>query len=371
MTSREIARGRMIFKVLVVGSDLPLQTGFLSRSSGNCISYQLYNALGVTLGVSRFEYPENQEVILQLWSLPSAERVKGITSSYVKGHKAIVLVVRPNDVESIPFLMQNLSLSSGKLFMVVVVGGSVIETEDEISKVSSFFESQPFVQVIQNADDAMKLVADHLVDRGEKSQTLPIIASITEDDCPPFEPQPPASAAPPNSDSEVGDIREIALDFGLRIIGDFCAVEMNEGTAWINMRTGSIRLEPQICKLCLLSCKRKSSVCIVGIDSGWSSEDLRSRALLTIAKIHALAVRTIPQHVEKQINTASECSRFQLNPEISIEDMPDRLLRGFSKPESRKSLLEVARDRVKEGKLSETGYSILKKKLHNLEASRS
>ncbi|MFW9927662.1 MAG: hypothetical protein ACFFDM_13005 [Candidatus Thorarchaeota archaeon] len=371
MTSREITRGRMIFKVLIVGNELPLQTGFLSRSAGDCSSYQLYNALGVTLGVSRFDYPENLNVILQLWSLPSAERVRGITSSYVKGHKAIIVVVRPEEVQSIPLLLQNLSLSSEKMFMVVVVGGSVIETEDEINKLGAFFEYQPFVHAIQNVGDAMKLVADHLVDNGEKNQTLPIIVSITEDDCPPFEPQPPTSAAPPNSESEVENIREIAFDHGLRIIGDYCALELNEGSTWISMRTGAIHLEPQICKLCLLSCKRKSNVCIVGIDSGWSSEDLRSRALLTIAKIHALASRNIPQHVEKQIHTASVCSRFQLNPEISIENMPDRLLRGFSKRESRRSLLEVAMERVKEGRLSEAGYSMLKKKLHNLETSRS
>ena len=137
------------------------------------------------------------------------------------------------------------------------------------------------------------------------------------------------------------------------------------------MRTGALRIEPQICRLCTLNCKRKYNLCIVGTDSGWSSEDLQSRALLTIAKIYALASRTLPQHVERQIRGASVCSKFRLNPEIAIEEMPDNLLMGLNRPESSRSLLEVAKERVKEGRLSEGGYSMLKKKLHNLEASRS
>ncbi len=202
MTSREITNDRIIFKVLVVGNDLPLQTGFLSRVSGDCFSHQLYNTLGVSLGVSRFDYLENLEVILQLWSLPSTERIRGITRSYVKGHRAIIVVAKPEEVESIPLILQNLSLTSETLFMVVVVG-SVIETEDEINKLGPYFESQPLVYAIQNVEDAVRLVAKHLVNYKEKNQVLPLIGSILENECPPFEPEPPASTTPPNSDREV------------------------------------------------------------------------------------------------------------------------------------------------------------------------
>ncbi len=241
MTSREITNARMIFKVLVVGNDLPLQTGFLNRVSGDCFSYQLYNTLGVSLGVSRLHYPENLEVILQLWSLPSTERIRGITRSYVKGHGAIIVVVRPEEVESIPLLLQGLSLTSETLFMVVVVG-SVIETENEINKLGSYFETQTVVHAIQNVKDAVRRVANHLVKLKEKNQVLPLICSIPESECPPFELQPPPSAT----------------------------------------------------------------------------------------------------------------------------EMSDYLLMGLNRSESRKSLLEVAEERLNEGRLSEAGYSMLKKKLHNL-----
>jgi hypothetical protein len=151
--------------------------------------------------------------------------------------------VKPEEVESIPLLLQDLSLTSEKLFMVVVVG-SVIETEDEISKLGSYFESQPVVFAIQNVENAVKLVANHLAICKEKNQVLPLIGSISEKECLPFEPQPLACFTLPNSDRKV--------------------------------------------------------------------------------------------------------------------------LMGLNRPEYRKSLLEVAEERLNEGRLSEAGYSMLKKKLHNL-----
>ena len=75
MTTPNIAKGRMIFKVLVVGNDLPLQTGFLSRASGDRVSCQLYSALGLSLGVVSLDYPDNLSVVLQLWSVPFSERM--------------------------------------------------------------------------------------------------------------------------------------------------------------------------------------------------------------------------------------------------------------------------------------------------------
>ena len=370
MTNRDIPTGRMIFKVLIVGQDLPLQTGFLNRTSGDCISYQLYNTLGVSLGVSRFDYPENLNVILQLWSLPSAERVRGITRSYIKGHKAVIVVVRPDEVLSIPQLLQDLTLTSETLFMIVVVGG-VLETEQQISQLGSFFEYQPTVQALPNVDSAVKQVADHLVSREGDRKCLPIVGVMTDEECPTFVPEPPISSTPPSSESEIEEIREIALDLGIRVIGDLCAIELREGTSWIDMRTGSVQIEPQICRLCSMSCKKKSNLCIIGTDTGWSSEELKSRAILTIAKIHALTSRTLPMHVEKQIRGASSCKRFKLRPDASFDEIPEDVLRGFNRSETRKSLLEAAEERLREGRLSEAGYSMLKKKLHNLESSQS
>jgi hypothetical protein len=280
------------------------------------------------------------------------------------------VVVRPDEIASIPQLLQDLSLTSETLFMIIVVG-SVLEAENEIDRLGSFFESSPKVQAVPDVDTAVKLMADRIVHRSEENQYLPLVGVMTEDECPEFEPEPPISSTPPNSEDELQEIRDIALDLGLRIVGDLCAVKLNEGISWVDMKTGAVQIEPQICRLCSSSCKKKSNLCIIGTDSGWSSEKLRSRALLTIAKIHALSSRNLPRHVEKQIHGASTCTRFELNAEASFEDIPEVVLNRFEGPEVPKSPLEAAEERLREGRLSQAGYSMLKKKLHNLEASQS
>jgi len=56
----------MVFKVLVLGRDLPLQTGFLNRVSGERVTNQLYNTLGVSLGIATNEGHKDVSTVLQL-----------------------------------------------------------------------------------------------------------------------------------------------------------------------------------------------------------------------------------------------------------------------------------------------------------------
>ncbi|TFG28676.1 hypothetical protein EU527_16995, partial [Candidatus Thorarchaeota archaeon] len=68
--SVQIVKSRMIFKVLVLGRDIALQTGFLCRASGNNVSTQLFNTLGVSLGVAKNNQRDDISVAIQLWVLP-------------------------------------------------------------------------------------------------------------------------------------------------------------------------------------------------------------------------------------------------------------------------------------------------------------
>ena len=369
MTSSNIAKGRMIFKVLVIGNDLPLQTGFLSRASGGRVSCQLYNAIGLSLGVVTMEYPDNLSVALQLWSIPHSERMEGLSRNFTKGHRAIILILRPHDIENIPDMFSRFSLSPETPVMLVVVG-SVRDTEAASYQLDAFFKSQLPVQAVQSIEDIMGFVAKGLVHSDSTKNPLPMIVSIDEEICPIYEPTYTESSTPPNTIKEINEISTIAAELGLRIVGDSCAVELDEGVAWVCMKTGTIRMEPGICRYCSHSCKRHSNICIVGTDTGWSSINLGSRALLTIAKIYALTAKMLPIHVKKQIGRTTVCNRFDPNPAIPIEDIPDKILIGFKDTASGKSLLEAAKERVKEGRLSKDVYSMLKKKLHNLESSR-
>jgi hypothetical protein len=370
MTSPDNIRDRMIFKVLVIGNDLPLQTGFLSRASEGRASCQLYNAVGLSLGVAKIDYRDNLSVILQLWSIPYSERLEGLSRNFTKGHRAIILILRPQEIEAIPEMFARLHLSFETPIMIVMVG-TVRDTEAASYHLDAVFNFQLPVHAAQSIDEIIGIVAEALVPEESLKSSLPMVVSIDDNICPIYEPAYPESSAPPNSLEEIKEISVIASELGLRIIGDSCAVEMDEGVAWICMKTGGVRMEPCICKYCSLSCKRKSNICIVGTDTGWSSINLGSRALLTIAKIYALTARMLPTHVEKQIKRTTICSRFNPNPAIPLEEIPDRILLGFKQTASGRSLLDAAKKRVKEGRLSKETYTILKKKLLNLETKRT
>ena len=370
MTTPNIAKGRMIFKVLVVGNDLPLQTGFLSRASGDRVSCQLYNTIGLSIGVVKIDYPDNLSVSLQLWSIPFSERMEGLSRNFTKGHRAIILILRPHEIENIPDMFNRLSLNPETPIMVVVVG-SVREAEAGSYQLDAFFGSQLPVQAIQSIDDVMGFVADGLLSSNPIKNPLPMIVALDEEVCPLYEPTFPETSTPPNSIEEINEISSIAIDLGLRVVSDSCAVELDEGVAWVCMKTGAIRMEPGVCRYCSHSCRKQSNICIVGTDTGWASINLGSRALLTIAKIYALTARMLPIHVKKQIERTTVCTRFDLNPAIPIEDIPDMILVGFKETDSGKTLLDAAEKRVKEGRLSKDIYRMLKKKLHNLESSRN
>ncbi|MFX1560284.1 MAG: hypothetical protein ACFFBL_06835 [Promethearchaeota archaeon] len=370
MTTPDVPRGRMIFKVLVVGNDLPLQTGFLSRASGDRVSCQLYNAVGLSLGVVRVDYPNDLSVVLQLWSIPFSERMEGLSRTFTKGHSAIILILRPHEFERIPDMFERLSLSTKTPLLIVVVG-SVRDAEAGSFLLEAFLGKQIPVHAVQSIDNVIESVAKGLLTHKPAICQLPRIVALDEEICPIYEPTIPEPVTPLNTDEEVSEIRTIAIELGLRVTDDSCAVELAEGVAWVSMKTGAIRLEPCICRYCSQYCKRESNICIVGTDSGWSTLNLKSRALLTIAKIYALSARMLPTHVNNQIERAIVCTRFDPNPTIPIEDIPDEILSRFKNSDSGLSLLEAARKRVKEGRLSKDVYSMLKKKIHTLESSRN
>ena len=370
MTASDMTEGRMIFKVLIVGNDLPLQTGFLSEASGDRVSCQLYNSVGLSLGVAKFKYPEKLSIILQLWSIPFSERMQGLSRNFTKGHTAIILVLHPHEIARIPELFHRLSLSQRTPLLIVVVG-SVRDAEANAYQIDAFLGSQLPIHAVQNIGDVIRIIADNLLPSNSEKNQLPMVVALDSNSCPLYEPAISDLTRRLNSDDEIDEIRLIAIDLGLRIIGDCCAIELDEGVAWVNMKTGSIRMEPGVCKFCTHSCKRYANICIVATDTGWSTMSLGSHALLTIAKIYALTARMLPTHVKKQIERATVCARFDPNPSIPIEDIPEEFLSGLRKTDSGRSLLEAARQRMMEGKLSKDVFSMLKKKLRHLESSRS
>jgi hypothetical protein len=112
----------MVFKVLVLGRDLPLQTGFLNRVSGERVSNQLYRTLGVSLGIARNDDQHDISVVLQLWSLPLDERLNGITQTFTKGHRGVIIIAKPDEIEQIPSLLQSFGINPSPNLTIVIVG---------------------------------------------------------------------------------------------------------------------------------------------------------------------------------------------------------------------------------------------------------
>jgi hypothetical protein len=364
--SVQIPRVRLIFKVLVVGRDLALQTGFLTQVSGNSVSTHLFNTLGVSLGIARYEENDEFAVALQLWTIPLGERVAGLSESFTKGHRAVIAVVRPHELHGIHEIFHTLSLDYDSKAIVVIVGNYDEALEAYLE--SGCLPREDFQPVPIN--DAMRVITHlsrRLMNKEQALDPFPIYYVLDEAVCPIFEPHTQRTSEIECTDEEIYEIRDILLDQGLRVTGDACSINMIEGLASVSLRTGTVRLQPEICKFCNLHCKRNANVCIIAVDSGWSSQGISQKALLIAAKVFALAERNIPTHVEAQLERASLCGKFELNPDFEEDEIPIEILNPYQKQSTQsKSLLEAAEDRVKKGKLPRWAYNMLKKRLMTL-----
>ena len=357
----------MIFKVLVLGRNILLQTGFLNRVSGESVTNQLYNTLGVSIGITRNEEREDTSIVLQLWSLPLVERLRGLSKTFTKGHRGVIAVASPDELDQLPALLNSFDVNPGMNLIVVIVG-DVQGVESELLRKLFFDQANLDVHSIASATDAVNILSNQLQNRNQSNQNRISIVFLDESQCPLFEPRITRREDPPCADHEVEEISSILINQGIRVFEDSCLVELKEGAASISLRTGSVRLEPVICNYCRFDCKRQTNICIIAVDSGWSTQDIGQRALLTAAKVLALSERKLPSHVEMQIQRASVCARFEIDPDLLDDNIPADLF--ASKPRSafiRKTLLEVASERVKEGRLPETAYNMLKRRFDSLQ----
>jgi hypothetical protein len=360
--SVQISSARMIFKVLVIGRDLALQTGFLTQVSGRNISTQLFNTLGISLGIARYDEEKEYSVALQLWAIPENERLAGLSKTFSKGYKAVIVIVRPDEVHEIPNLFNELSLDFDSDVMITIVG-SYSKAAQACQDLSIFTNKnlEPFQ--VSNSSDIIKLLSQKLMDK-DRQITNPTVLVLDESMCSRYEHPIQRNVETECTDEEMDSIRNILLDQGLRIRGDTCVINIKEGEARVSLRTGSVRLAPEICNFCVHHCKRDANVCIIAVDSGWSSQGIGQKALLIAAKIIALSERNLPRHVESQIQHVSQCTKYEINPE--------RINNGFHVdfkasypiiPKNKKSLLEEAEERVKNGKLPRSAYNMLKRRL--------
>ncbi|MGY5872471.1 MAG: hypothetical protein RTV72_09515 [Candidatus Thorarchaeota archaeon] len=330
---------------------------------------QLYNVLGLSLGIARYEEEEDVSIVLQLWSLPLNERLNGITKNLIRGYRGVIVVVRPDELDQLPQLLNAFSVDQNPNLVVAVVG-DVQGIESELLRRIPYNEDCLEVHTTGTGNDVVNILSSRLKKKVESDNEKIAIVFLDDEQCPIFEPQVGQPIRPSCTDEEVDEIRSILISQDIRVIEDSCMVEIQEGIAWVSLRTGAVRLEPALCNYCANDCRRQTSICIIAVDSGWSTQEIGQRALLTTAKVLALTDRKLPSHVENQIQRASSCSRFELSPDLLEDEIPTELF--LLQPKSahlRKTLLEVASERVKEGRLPEPAYNMLKRRLTSLQKS--
>lgn len=361
---------RVMFKALVLGVNAALQTGFLNIASEGTVAYQLHSTVGVGIGVSRCRLDDGGEAVLQLWALPTTERFPGLIQTFMRGHRGAIIVLRPEEADSFADLYRMLTDRSRTSLLVAIVG-SGRETEIAIKRITQILRTQPTVYHAESVGNTVDSFAEKLRGGDDSKIALPCIVLLDEEACPPQDPILSPNQLPPNSKEEMSIIRENAESFGVGTTSTHCILELDEGIVKVDLSKGDAVLEPVICDYCLKKCVRRSKICIVGTDAGWSSEDLGARALLTMAKIYALATREIPDHVEKQLYQASRCSKIELPHDLgSKPQLEQRLTKlGYIKKGVSWTLLDEANRRRQDGRLSETDYESIARRIQSQEAA--
>jgi signal recognition particle receptor subunit beta len=361
---------RVLYKALVLGANAALQTGFLNIASEGTVAYQLHSTVGVGIGVSRSRLNDGGEAVLQLWALPTTERFPGLIQTFMRGHRGAIIVLRPEEADSFEGLHRILTDRSRTILLVAIVGNGRV-AKQAIEQIVQVLGNQPTIHHLESVGATIDSFAAMLHGCDDSKAAFPCIALLNEDACPAQEPILSPNQLPPNSKEEMSIIRENAESFGVASTSTHCILELDEGIVKVELSMGDVVLEPVICDYCLKKCARRSKICIVGTDAGWSSEDLSVRALLTMAKIYALATREIPDHVEKQLYQASRCSRIELPHDLgSKPQLEQRLAKlGYIKRGVSWTLLDEANRRRQDGRLSETDYESIARRFQSQETA--
>lgn len=366
MTLQPKLRNRMIFKVLVLGRNQGLKNGFLTMASGECISCQLQPALGVSLGISRTNLEEGPEIAFQLWTIPDSDRFEKLMDGFSRGHRGVIVLIEEDDLPHIERVLSILPPESLKssvfVYLSEAVEGHVLQTLEGV------LGSSLLSQSCRSVDEIIRILARDLSGFNRSDSVLPILLTLSHDACPPVFPEPRMREKEPSSQNEIDEIRDVCISMGLRITDEECHLELAEGSIDIEFKHGKILFRPALCNMCTESCKREANICIVCQDPGWSSGGLGKVALLTLAKIIGLARREIPEHVEMQLSRASICSNFMPSPDIS-QDLISKTINSVRDSQPRQAripLLQLAQQRVAEGRLTMADYNMLKRKLEQV-----
>ncbi|RDE10801.1 MAG: hypothetical protein C4K47_10885 [Candidatus Thorarchaeota archaeon] len=357
----------MIYKVLVLGNPPSLQAGFLNQVSGGGLSYQLYTALGIGIGVARLPSPVGA-ITLQLWLIPSRKRFAGITRRLMRGANSSIVVLREEELGALHQLLLELTPEQQESLMIVVVG-SLLDRESVKRTVEDTVCSRCEIHRALSAQDALHALSEVMTSRLNDGLQRVTVMLLDERHCPEFQFRPDQATLPVNTKEEKREIREFARSLGIGVSDTACVISLHEGVAEMELATGTLLFRSRLCEECKRGCKKAERICIIGQDKGWSSQGMGPRALLAMAKLEGLNRGELPADVRVQIDRAACCPTFVPIPGSEINGSrskvrPSNRLVGAERP----TLLEEAEIRMKQGRLSSSVYNMLKSKLQRAES---
>jgi hypothetical protein len=366
MANPVVRRTGLIYKVLILGNRPSLQAGFLNQASGSALSYQLYTALGIGIGVARV--PSSFGTIaLQLWLIPSQERFVGMTRGLTRGARSSFIILREEDLGSLSRLLSGLTPDQRDSLFVVVVG-SVFDRENVRTSIENALQEDFDIRRVHSVQEALQVMSEVVVSSSSNMRRRVQAMLLNERHCPEFQFQPNQVAMPVNTEEEIRVIRRLASSLGMTVSDTAGVVNLEVGMAQLEFATGTVVFRSRLCEECRQECKKEERICIVGQDKGWSSEGMGPRALLTMAKLQALHAREFPPDVKQQIERAASCSRFTRKHASDTEGSTSEPSTSVHRIRLvRPTLLEEAERRVKQGRLPSSVYNMLKGMLQHAE----
>ncbi|MDF1540959.1 MAG: hypothetical protein P1Q69_18835 [Candidatus Thorarchaeota archaeon] len=370
-TEQKEVRSTLIQKVLVLGHNPALMAGYVNRVSGSTIAYHLYASLGVGIGVARTRSTTNHEIVMQMWLIPQEEKIKGINESFKRGHSGAIVVLAGDQLDHIHDLIEAVDENAYPKLLVVVIG-TTKQTRRVVEIVAEKTKTSPTLKLDIDIRDSLIPLGNALASKYSREQSVPCIIRIRVEDCPEYYPEYEGRSIPECTVEEIHHIQETAEKIGASITSSSAILHTADGQYTIDLRTGEVNLSPITCQFCSNNCKRNSNICIIALESGWSSEDLGKRALLILAKIWGIHSGNLPQHVHKQIRYATQCNKFLPDENLDIDTIEQTLFSlGYKTPIKRKTMLKEASDRVSDQRMSHTTYNMLKSKMHHVLSKRA
>lgn len=357
-------RQTLIQKVLVLGDNPARMAGFVNRASGSNIAYHLYASLGVGIGVARTVTNDGTEIIMQLWLIPQDEKVPGINRNFRRGSSGSVIVLQGNRIPTLRKHLLTIPQDCLCSIMVLVIG-----SDDDARNAANAIEDEFGIQVDYIPQGLISRtiarLGQSLLDKYRGiEQPRVCVVGIDESQCPEYNHVSGHSHMPECTQDDIDMIMSIAYQTGARVSEESATIALEEGEFTVTLRDGAVSFTPTLCSLCKRDCPRHTNICIVGIDRGWSSDEIGERALLIISKIWAISSRQLPLQVQKQIRFASQCRHFTSRDDDDLQVVHTLAALGYRSTQKKKPLLQEAEERLEHRMMSSSALDILRNKLN-------